>query len=272
MCVFVSNHGRWARILLSSPNARSFCGAPSSPFSHLGSPPTCRKSFTCRLTRYEHWCLAAAWKRAKTRACLTDKNTSSFLTSITSFLELQDTECHLRHLPTNLPLCQCSACNGGTRVRPSEAGNAESSGSSPGNEDGSPSLGRCYPAGRAKRRPRISTAFWRPLCWLEGSRNNNKKNATCVMLVWELTLSKTFDSFIKSSVTSVEGFEPLSLGWICLVRFPVAWGSALPYPAQKWTERRKEKEAGWLWCDRRGPARTWKGTMDLSPPVNLNPE
>lgn len=60
MCSLVSSHGLWARILLSSPSCCSFCGASSRPFSHFRSPPTWRKSFTCRLTRCEHWCLAAA--------------------------------------------------------------------------------------------------------------------------------------------------------------------------------------------------------------------
>lgn len=51
MCSFVRSHGRWARILLSSPSCCNFCGASFRPFSHFRSPPTWRKSFTCRLTK-----------------------------------------------------------------------------------------------------------------------------------------------------------------------------------------------------------------------------
>lgn len=51
MCSLVRSHGRWARILLSSPSCCNFCGASFKPSSHLGSPPTWRKSLTCRLTK-----------------------------------------------------------------------------------------------------------------------------------------------------------------------------------------------------------------------------
>lgn len=51
MCSLVSSQGRWARILLSSPSCCSLCGAWSRPFNHFRSPPTCRKSLTCRLTK-----------------------------------------------------------------------------------------------------------------------------------------------------------------------------------------------------------------------------
>lgn len=91
------------------------------------------------------------------------------------FLFLSALGLRIPSLISILPLCQCSACIGGTRVHPSEAGNAASSGSSPDTEDGNPSPGRHYRAGHAKRRPWISTAFWCPLCWLEGSGEDKTK-------------------------------------------------------------------------------------------------
>lgn len=51
MCSLVISQGLWANTLLSSPKFCSFWGAFSKPLSHLGSPPTWRKSLTCRFTR-----------------------------------------------------------------------------------------------------------------------------------------------------------------------------------------------------------------------------
>ena len=58
------NHGRWAKTLLTSYRFRNFCGICSSPFNHRSSPPCSRNSVVWTFTRYEHWCLAAAWKSA----------------------------------------------------------------------------------------------------------------------------------------------------------------------------------------------------------------
>lgn len=165
-------------------------------------------------------------KRTSTRMWL-DMFWVVFLPSIT--FGMKELRSHLWW--STLPLCQCSACSGGTRVRPSEAGNAAFSGSSPDTEDGSPSPGRCYRVGQAKRRPRISTAFWCPLCWLEGSgtekivdHENSLQNS--IQLSNGENTSFANDRWNKPAV-------PLSPGWICLVRFPVAWGFALPCTAKR---------------------------------------
>lgn len=39
----------------------------------------------------------------------------------------------------------------------------------------------------------------------------------------------------------MERVKPLSLGWICLVRFPLPWGFALPCPVQR---KEREREVG----------------------------